>query len=146
MQEELQTAMISVSVTSIENIIEILSKICNDKNFSKNNLKHGTQSIKNLNKHNSQLETIEMPSDSLKAMKKELKKKGVDSALVQNKDDGTLKIYFKGKDIEQIKSVLEDYSKGNLEQKTILEKVQAIKQELDKQLKQEKIKNKTQER
>lgn len=68
-------------------------------------------------------------------MKRELKKFGIDFAVVKNQKDNTYEIYFKGSNINQIKHSLENY----LAQRLKIEKKPSIKEKI--RLAKEKVKN-----
>ncbi len=111
MTEEIQGSIVSVSfktfeasIDFIDNALQLIVKLMKDKD----NLKHGKQSISKLNKHNATLDNIDVEKTQLKSFKKELKKFGVDFAVMKDKNTKDYKVFFKGKDIEQIQFALKN--------------------------------------
>lgn len=148
-QEEIQGTIISTSIKSMEAILDVAKLLTNLLINGKNGgIKHGEQSMKQLNKQNTQLEPIPIANEDVKAFKRELKKQGVDFTVMKDKTTGESKIFFKGRDIEQIKFVLENYAVTSLEQDkkpNIEETFKQAKERADKENSkaQEKTKDRT---
>lgn len=97
---------------TLDLIREIIEKLLADR---ANHVPHGQQSIKQLTQqHNQKLENIELTAADLKALKTELKRYGVDFAVMKDKETGNHSVFFKAKDEALIYKALSDVVKGVL--------------------------------
>lgn len=94
---------------------KVIDSLIRDYLNKKNQPVKGEQSLKSLNKSGQQLENITVSARDLIAFKREFKRYGIDFAVMRNKKNNTYEIFFKGKDINQIKHVLENYLAKTLE-------------------------------
>lgn len=77
---------------------------------------YGKQSIGKLNRKNRPLESIPLAGEDLSGMRRELRRYGVDYAVIARKPDpDTYDIYFKGADISQIQTALRTYARISLQ-------------------------------
>ena len=149
MTEEIQGAILSVSfktcefsIDFIDRLIETILKLTENKD----NLKHGKQTMKSLNKHNCVLDNVDVTKTEFKTLKTELKKSGVDFAIMQDSKTKDYKVFFKAKDIEQINFCLKNHisNRENSLEKNM--KNAQKKADLFNELNQDKEKNNSQNR
>lgn len=133
-KESVKVIYKGTEVTSqvIDSLIRLYLKYKQEQKAEK---KTGEKSIKELNKTEKKLESITIAQEDLRGLKRELKKFGIDFAVVKNQKDNTYEIYFKGSNINQIKHSLENY----LAQRLKIEKKPSIKEKI--RLAKEKVKN-----
>ena len=85
---------------------------------------HGEQSMRQLNRQDKALESVAITDKDMKAIRRELNKYGVDYAIMKEPGSDTHKLFFKGKDVQQIHDALQkvvaDLGK---EQRTPMKKV-----------------------
>lgn len=107
----------SVTVRGTEvgiNLIQSAIKAIMNRNQSK---PIGKQSIKELNKQGVELTNNVVSSVDLKPFEKELRKFGVDYAVIKdNTNTNTYNVYFKAKDVSQIDAALKSYTQKVLKQ------------------------------
>ena len=73
---------------------------------------YGKQSIRKLNRKNRPLESIPLAGEDLSGMQRELRRYGVDYAVIARKPEpDTYDVYFKGADISQIQTALRTYAR-----------------------------------
>ena len=72
-------------------------------------LKHGKQTLKDLQKHNEGLSTIELKDPNLRELYKSMKKDGVDFAPVKD-GKGQYTLFFKAKDADTLTHALKNYT------------------------------------
>lgn len=85
-------------------------------------LSNGEQSLRTLNKKNTQLEVIDVSNEDIKGIKRGLKKHGVNFAVVKESQENNYSIYFQAKDVAQIKKAIEVHMQSaikNLEQEPL---------------------------
>lgn len=93
---------------------------------------HGYQSLKKLNRKNLPLESVKVTDQDLRKVIRDLKKFGVDFAVKRDLSDDTYRLYFKGRDAEQIHHAVRNYvSKIDFEPKaqhTLAEKLTSARE------------------
>ncbi|EFF64555.1 conserved hypothetical protein [Turicibacter sanguinis PC909] len=92
-------------------------------------LSNGEQSLRTLNKKNTQLEVIDVSNEDIKGIKRGLKKHGVNFAVVKESQENNYSIYFQAKDVAQIKKAIEVHMQSaikNLEQEPLEKKLSNI--------------------
>ena len=92
-------------------------------------LSNGEQSLRTLNKKNTQLEVIDVSNDDIKGIKRGLKKHGVNFAVVKESQENNYSLYFQAKDVAQIKKAIEVHLQSaikNLEQEPLEKKLSNI--------------------
>lgn len=105
MQEEVLSAAVSVTTKATDLTMELILKIFNFMMTNRaegEKLKTGQQSLKELNKHGTELGTETYSNADTKFIKRELKKYGIDFSVTKNKEEETCTLFFKGKDVSQI--------------------------------------------
>lgn len=120
-------------------ILKAIDKLLQGKTKEKT----GKQSVKDLRKKGS-LEVVDINEQTLKNLKKYLKKFGIDYSILKNKTkDNEFTLFFRDYDSELLNKVMNDYLQKQYEEKTsIKEKIKNIKQK-SMQKTTEKIKDKT---
>lgn len=112
--EETQGAILSCTLKctefSMDTVDKILNIIVNLISSGKSNFKSGEQKLSQLSKQNCNLENVDISTEELKKFKKELKRTGVDFAVMRDKTTNEYKVFFKGKDIETINFCLNNYA------------------------------------
>lgn len=132
-QEELQNAVLQIPIKSLDTLFDVLKLLFSKTNTPIKPHRQGLQSIKDLNNQNVQLDNIPISSEDIKAFKKEMKKQGIDFSVLKRKETNEINIYFKGRDIEQINTVLQRYTEKNLSKErkpNLLAKLNKIKNDL----------------
>lgn len=92
-------------------------------------LSNGEQSLRTLNKKNTQLEVIDVSNEDIKGIKRGLKKHGVNFAVVKESQENNYSLYFQAKDVAQIKKAIEVHLQSaikNLEQEPLEKKLSNI--------------------
>lgn len=92
-------------------------------------LSNGEQSLRTLNKKNTQLEVIDVSNEDIKGIKRGLKKHGVNFAVVKESQENNYSLYFQAKDVAQIKKAIEVHMQSaikNLEQEPLEKKLSNI--------------------
>ena len=92
-------------------------------------LSNGEQSLRTLNKKNTQLEVIDVSNEDIKGIKRGLKKHGVNFAVVKESQENNYSLYFQAKDVAQIKNAIEVHLQSaikNLEQEPLEKKLSNI--------------------
>lgn len=92
-------------------------------------LSNGEQSLRTLNKKNTQLEVIDVSNEDIKGIKRGLKKHGVNFAVVKESQENNYSIYFQAKDVAQIKKAIKVHMQSaikNLEQEPLEKKLSNI--------------------
>lgn len=92
-------------------------------------LSNGEQSLRRLNKKNTQLEVIDVSNEDIKGIKRGLKKHGVNFAVVKESQENNYSLYFQAKDVAQIKKAIEVHLQSaikNLEQEPLEKKLSNI--------------------
>lgn len=92
-------------------------------------LSNGEQSLRTLNKTNTQLEIIDVSNEDIKGIKRGLKKHGVNFAVVKESQENNYSLYFQAKDVAQIKKAIEVHMQSaikNLEQEPLEKKLSNI--------------------
>ena len=79
------------------------------KSDKKPELKHGKQTLKDLQKHGEGLSTIELKDPNLRELYKSMKKDGVDFAPVKD-GKGQFTLFFKAKDADTLTHALKNYT------------------------------------
>jgi len=80
-----------------------------DKPHKKPELKHGKQTLKDLQKSGEGLSTVELKDPNLRELHKAMKKDGVDFAAVKD-GKGQYTIFFKAKDVDTMTHALKNYT------------------------------------
>jgi len=75
----------------------------------KSELKHGKQTLKQLQKHNDGLSTVELKDPNLRLMNQTMKKHNVDFAAVKD-GKGKYTLFFKGKDADSVTHAFKQYT------------------------------------
>lgn len=132
----------------------IIEKLLSE-NKNKNLLQHGQDSNKDFSKYGQQLVKVEIEGVDLKEFKRQLKKHGVDFAVMkENKESGNYSVFFKAKDSVSIyaglEKVLQDVIKRQektVEKKPLKETVKQAQQQAEEHNQQQTPdKNKLQDR
>ena len=92
-------------------------------------LSNGEQSLRTLNKKNTQLEVIDVSNEDIKGIKRGLKKHGVNFAVVKESQENNYSLYFQAKDVAQIKKAIEVHLQSaikKLEQEPLEKKLSNI--------------------
>jgi len=114
LSEETSEKSITISMTmskvTAKNILKMMGKILKRMmSKSKNDgLKHGKITLKQLQKHNDGLSSIELKTPDLKTLYKVMKKNGIDFSAVKD-GKGMYSLFFKGKDIDTVKHAFKKY-------------------------------------
>lgn len=124
---------ISITLKSGKISIKVLLALIHGLIRNANAPKHGKQSIKNLNKHNTALSSMEFESVQIKQLCSDLKKYGVDFSVMKDKTTGGVVVWFKGRDAEQIHSALKDYIADKLKQSKDKTSIHNTVQDIQKQ-------------
>ena len=72
-------------------------------------LKHGKQTLKQLQKHNAGLSTVELKNPNLRQLHREMKKSGIDFSAVKD-GKGKYTLFFKSKDAATLTRALKGYT------------------------------------
>lgn len=89
-------------------------------------LSNGEQTLRTLNKKNTQLEVIEVSNDDIKGIKRGLKKNGVNFAVIKESQMNNYSLYFQAKDVAQIRKAIEIHMQSaikNLEKEPVEKKL-----------------------
>lgn len=89
-------------------------------------LSNGEQTLRTLNKKNTQLEVIEVSNDDIKVIKRGLKKNGVNFAVIKESQTNNYSLYFQAKDVAQIRKAIEIHMQSaikNLEKEPVEKKL-----------------------
>ena len=97
---EVEWSATKVTAKTIKEIIQALLA-------GRNELSRGSQSLKKLNLHERQLESVELSGNDIRAFRRELNKYAVDFAVMKNKGTGTFSVFFKAQDVDRVYSGLE---------------------------------------
>ena len=117
-------------------------------------IQHGEQKIEKLNMQGKQLENVTLMDEDIKSFRKELKKYGVDFAVVKDKQTGEHSVFFKGQDIERVYMSLEKVlntaidrsDKGKKPAKEIMQEAVKKAAEKNAQIEQQPEKNRSADR
>lgn len=97
---------IDITAEVVRRIIEMMLSQNKDK------LQHDKHSMKSFNKHDQEFENVEIKSEDLKVLKRQLKKYGVDFAIMKDKENGNSSVFFKARDSNRMYEGLEKVIKG----------------------------------
>lgn len=117
-----------ITADLVRSVIEVLTEKQNNKEPA---LKHGKQSIKQLNKHGVELNAAPVHSKDLAGVKKDLKKYGIDFSVTKGDSPDTYTLFFKMKDARQFYTAFLNYLKRNqLDiQPSLMEKARKVLEE-----------------
>lgn len=93
--------------------------------------KHGFQTLRQLNAQGVALTNIPISDIDIAAIKTDLKKMGVDFAIMKNPLENSYELFFKGRDVDQIHVVMKNYAAAEFQKKKeepIKEKVERAQQ------------------
>jgi hypothetical protein len=109
-------------------------------------LKHGKMTLKQLQKHNEGLSTVELTDPNLRQLHKAMKKDGVDFSAVKD-GKGKYTLFFKAKDVDTLTHAMKRYTQKlvKIENRpsiaSVLAAAKKLAQSLNNQL--DKVKNKS---
>lgn len=83
----------------------------NQQRSAQSSTVHGEQSLKDLNAQNRPLNHVEVNSQDVENIRRELNRYGVDFSVLQEKD-GTFQLYFKAQDIDRVHQGMENCVKN----------------------------------
>lgn len=108
-----QEQAIRVSLTAARVTLKALLGAARSVIDSKDQIKHGEQSLKRLNLQNRQMESVQLSGTDIQAFRQALKKYSVDFSVY--KENGQYTVYFKSQDNDRvhqgITNALKDYDK-----------------------------------
>jgi hypothetical protein len=107
MSEEIGEQAIKVLWNTSEVTRESMLALCQKLLSYRKSIRYGKQSLRQLNRHERQLDRVEMADEDIKAFKRELRRYAVDYSLTQDKETGVFQVYFKSQDVERIYAGLE---------------------------------------
>lgn len=153
MQEEVTQKVIALSVKVGKGTAKLTEQALQKairqflKQYQKNSVPHGKQTLRQLAKQNAGISNIEITNDNIKAFESTAKKYGIDFSLKKVKgDQPRYLVFFKGRDADAMTAAFREFSAKKLkrDKKPGVRKALAAAKEKSKQLNQsrEKVKNK----
>ncbi|WP_288925309.1 PcfB family protein [Aminobacterium colombiense] len=117
LSDDVLSGVIQVTVKGTEitaKLVEKVMKALVEKPKDKNPpLKHGQQSLKQLNRHGAKLDPMDINQVDLKGLVKDLKKYGIDFSVTKGNAPDTSTMFFKTKDAKQFHTAFINYLKRN---------------------------------
>jgi hypothetical protein len=115
LSDDVLSGVIQVTVKGTEitaKLVEKVMKALVEKPKDKNPpLKHGQQSLKQLNRHGAKLDPMDINQVDLKGLVKDLKKYGIDFSVTKGNAPDTSTMFFKTKDAKQFHTAFINYLK-----------------------------------
>jgi len=118
--EKTLTVAVQVAQTTYEELKKVIGKLIEKLKSDKDKpqkiekepeLKCGKQTLKQLQKHNDGLSSIELTDPNLRLLHRSMKKDGVDFAAVKD-GKGKYTLFFKGKDADTLTHAFSRYTKN----------------------------------
>jgi hypothetical protein len=126
-------------------INKLIADIEASRQGKKSNLKHGKQTLEQLDKHGSGRSSIELSDPNLRLLKREMNKKSVDFS-IQKDGKGKYLLFFKGNDQDAMTAAFRNYSRKMVKaagRPSITSTLAAMKAEAAKRdIGRDKVKNK----
>lgn len=126
--DDVQQKAVKITYKGVSVTVKTINEMIRQYLNRQQNQVYGKQSLKNLNKKGRRLDSIPVMNQDLKGLQKELRRFGIDYSVRKSQiEKDTYEIYFKGSDINQINTALENYTamtfKKNKEMPSIKEKM-----------------------
>jgi len=104
-----QAVKVTIKATEItaQVLKDVISRLLN-RNYSD----QGEQKLSKLNEQDKKLESIDISSEDLRGIRKELNRHAVDFSVMKDKTAGKYTVYFKAKDVDRVYAGLQKYMKG----------------------------------
>ncbi|CAM2078033.1 MAG: DUF3801 domain-containing protein [uncultured Clostridium sp.] len=134
--DEMGNKAISVSIKTSQVTSKLLLEVIKAIANNRYKVVNGEQSLKELNKKGRALENINIDKNDLRAIKRQLKKDGIDFAIKKDNSNDIFNLYFKAQDISQIEKIFKEYVNKNFKdlkkEKGVKEVVEDAKIKADK--------------
>lgn len=111
-------------------LLRIMETLLHRLTAQREGIVRGEQSMKQLNHHDRALESVTITDRDMKAIRRELNRYGVDYAIMKEPGSDTHKLFFKGRDVQQIHDALQHVvaDLGRPQRKPMKEVIKAAKE------------------
>ncbi len=106
---ELDEQVLSLEIKAAKLTFDMVRRAIAAVVSKKDRITYGRQSVAQLNRHGQSLEMIDLPEIDAKNFRKELRRHGVDYAIMRDKANNSYRLFFKARDADRIHYALEQY-------------------------------------
>lgn len=133
---ELDEQVLSLEIKASKLTFEMIRHAIEKAHSMRTEITHGKQSIEKLNRHGQALEMVDIPGADEKYFRKDLRRYGVDYAVMRDKHNGIYRVFFKARDVDRIRAALKNYLSKSVTQEPKKRSINDALQDATKRSKQ----------